>query len=472
MKQFALVAAVAALAACAPAGRPATTPAPVPRPEAAAPQRTAAIDVEQQGVFVSEAVRPSSVADAGAAGEAADSAVTDAPSWDIAVAPYESHERVEFYVARYTGPARSWVAERLARGTRYEPMIREKLRAAGLPEDMYYLAFVESGFDAHAYSRAAAVGMWQFMPTTARGMKLRVDWWVDERRDPVRATDAAVRFLKALHRQFGSLYLAAAAYNGGPNRIARGLSQYAAELADAEGEDRYFVLSDQDFLPRETKEYVPQLIAAALVGNDADRYGMEIEQRDLFSYDSVRVPALTSLPVVARAAGAGVETIRELNPQFIRGITAPRTESVVRIPVGTRARFDSAFALVTSEEREGVRRERVEKAASLSSLAREYGTTVRGITAFNPNLRRTKAGNVAADQTLLVAGPEVAAAAIEVAEPAAPGSASRSAARHEVKRGETLSHIARQYDTSVAALMRLNNLKKPLIRVGQSLRVE
>ena len=139
------------------------------------------------------------------------------------------------YVSVFSGPSRERVSERLSAGTRYEAMIRAKLRAGGLPEDMYYLALVESGFNPHAYSRAAAVGMWQFMTTTARGMGLKVDWWVDERRDPVRSTDAAVRFLRGLNEQFGSMYLAAAAYNGGPGRIQRGLARiegYDAAAAD------------------------------------------------------------------------------------------------------------------------------------------------------------------------------------------------------------------------------------------------
>ena len=114
-------------------------------------------------------------------------------------------------------------------------MIRAKMREGGLPEDMYYLGLVESGWDPNAYSRAAAVGMWQFMTTTARDMGMRVDWWVDERRDPVSSTTAAVRFIKDLKEQFGSLYLAAAAYNGGPGRVARGLSRYADDLEGTSG---------------------------------------------------------------------------------------------------------------------------------------------------------------------------------------------------------------------------------------------
>jgi membrane-bound lytic murein transglycosylase D len=131
-------------------------------------------------------------------------ATAAAPTWDIEVRSYESTDRVEHYVQLVTGPAREHIVSRLQRGTRYEPMIRATLRAGGLPEDMYYLAFVESGFDPNAYSRAAAVGMWQFMTSTARDMGMRVDWWVDERRDPMKSTVAAVRFIKELKQQFGS----------------------------------------------------------------------------------------------------------------------------------------------------------------------------------------------------------------------------------------------------------------------------
>jgi membrane-bound lytic murein transglycosylase D len=129
--------------------------------------------------------------------------VAEEPTWDIDVRSYETHKRVEYYVERFRGPIRQTFSEWLSRGTRYETMIRGKLQAAGLPSDLTYLALIESGYNPHAYSRAAAVGMWQMMTATARGVGLRVDWWVDERRDPVRSTDAAIRFLNHLHEQFG-----------------------------------------------------------------------------------------------------------------------------------------------------------------------------------------------------------------------------------------------------------------------------
>ena len=198
------------------------------------------------------------------------------PTWDIDVLSYEGKARVSHYVEMFSGRSREHVAERLSAGSRYEPMIRARMREGGIPEDMYYLALVESGFNPNAYSRAAAVGMWQFMTTTARDAGLRVDWWVDERRDPVRSTVAAVRFIRELRNQFGSLYLAAAAYNGGPGRVSRGLVKYASDVEGAAGDDAFFLLADKDYLRNETREYVPQLIAAALIGKEPARYGMEV----------------------------------------------------------------------------------------------------------------------------------------------------------------------------------------------------
>lgn len=206
------------------------------------------------------------------------------PVWDMDVESFDDHARVELWVRRFSGGARETFERQLQRGAPYDSMMRAKLRGGGIPEDMVHLALIESGFDPHAYSRAAAVGMWQFMSSTARDVGLRVDWWVDERRDPVRSTDAAVRFLNDLRRQFGSLYLAAAAYNGGPTRIARGLSRYADDFEGTTGDHLFFALAETDVMRAETKDYVPKLIAAAIVAKAPERYGLRVPGAPSFSY--------------------------------------------------------------------------------------------------------------------------------------------------------------------------------------------
>ena len=171
--------------------------------------------------------------------------VAGGPVWDMDVRSYEGHDRVERYVRIFSGSAKAPFEKSLQRQSYYAPLISAKLRAGGLPEDLTYLALIESWYDPHAYSSAAAVGMWQFMAGTARGVGLRVDWWIDERRDPVRSTEGAVRMLRGLRDQFGgSLYLAAAAYNGGDGRVSRGLALHRSEMAGVEGEDRFFALSE------------------------------------------------------------------------------------------------------------------------------------------------------------------------------------------------------------------------------------
>ena len=196
---------------------------------------------------------------------------------------------------------------------------RRSFAPASLPEDMYYLALVESGYNPHAYSRAAAVGMWQFMATTARGMGLRVDWWVDERRDPVRSTDAAVRFLRGLNEQFGSMYLAAAAYNGGPGRIARGLNRYADDLEGSNPDEMFFTLAEKKYLRGETSNYVPQLIAAALVAKEATEHGLVIQQREPFAYDSVWVAGGYRSQRSPRPAGRRSPSSRSSTRTFCAG---------------------------------------------------------------------------------------------------------------------------------------------------------
>jgi membrane-bound lytic murein transglycosylase D len=396
----------------------------------------------------------------------------DEPTWDIEVRSYEMVDRVQHYVGAFSrGESRARFEDRLSAGTRYEPMIRAKLRSGDLPEDMYYLALVESGFNPNAYSRAAAVGMWQFMSSTARGMGLRVDWWVDERRDPVRSTEAAVGFLRGLREQFGSMYLAAAAYNGGPGRIARGLSKYADDLEGQNGDDAFFALAEKKYLRNETRDYVPQLVAAALVAKDSTRFGLSVQTLAPFSYDSVVVGPRVPLAAIARASDTTVAAIRELNPHILRGMTPPRDSMRVRIPRGSRARFDSLFVTLTPEDLEGARVITTKQRASWESLARVANVPVKAVQLYNPKVKPSKrTGIIEPGTVVMLPIPAVAAAAAYVPDPGIEryGGGTRT---HVVRAGENLSVIAKRYGTTPAAIMSLNRLRKPIIFPGQELLV-
>jgi membrane-bound lytic murein transglycosylase D len=441
-----------------PAGHP-SGPATV-RPDSAS---VSSVDVARRAVEL--------FGDSLAAFPAAKTDSVAEPTWDMDVRSYESQERVAHYVGLFTGRSKDRIRDRLERGTRYEPMIRAKMKAGGVPEDMYYLALVESGFDNNAYSRAAAVGMWQFMTSTAKGMGMRVDWWVDERRDPVKSTSAAVRFIKGLRDQFGSLYLAAAAYNGGPGRVARGISRYADDLENTQGEDAFFVLAEKDYLKNETREYVPQLIAAALIAKEPARYGMELHAREPYAYDSVQVPASTPLAAIAKAAGTSVATVAELNPQLLRGMTPPRDAYQVRIPTGSAAGFDSAFAELPKADRIATHVVESKKGDTAARLANAHGISESAVVGFNPKLRRLKSGRLAPGQAILIPTAAVASAALHVPDPSIekyPGSTKKMKV-HAVKKGETIGAIAKKYGTSSDRIMKLNGLKKPMIFPGQSL---
>lgn len=478
--------AACALSACArhPALAPAPVPAPPPPATAAAPAAasvdstptradsartradSAAMGSDTVAVSDSDVTRSASTI----FGDSAATADSAAPTWDIDVRSYETRDRVQHYVALFTGRARDHIVEQLERGTRYEPMIRAAFRAAGLPEDMYYLGLVESGYDPNAYSKAAAVGMWQFMTGTARGMGLRVDWWIDERRDPVKSTLAAATFIRGLRDQFGSLYLAAAAYDGGPGRISRGLARYADDLQDTEGDDLFFELADKDYLRAETREYVPQLIAAALVAKDPQRYGIDIKPESAFVYDSVRVGPMTPLAAIASASGTTVDALEDLNPQILRGMAPPGDSIQVRIPLGSAARFDSAFAALPKAERVGAHIVRSRSGEYASTIARKYHLTTSQLEEFNPKLRKYRSGHLVPDQRVLVPTPVVAEAARQVPNPAIELYGLVDG-RHVVRKGETLSGLAVKYHTTVKHLMALNHLKRDMIFIGQTLRI-
>ncbi len=344
-----------------------------------------------------------------------DSAVL--PRWDIDVQSYVTHERVQHFVGLFSGKVHEEFAKALQRQTRYGALIRQKLREGGLPEDMTYLALVESWYDPNAFSKAAAVGIWQFMAGTARGVGLRVDWWVDERRDPVRSTEGAVRLLSGLRQQFGSMYLAAAAYDGGDGRISRGLVRYADRLDGIEGEDRFFSLAETKFLRQETRDYVPKIIAAALVGKEPARYGVTVESLPPLVYDTVLVPGATPLAAVASAAGSTPTAVHELNLHLLRGMTPPGDSMWVRVPAGTAEGFDDRFGALGLEDRTAISRLTTKKGESMASIARLHKLSVKELNWYNPKAQRLKSGNLVAGQVIFIPTRETVRAAVDVPNP-------------------------------------------------------
>jgi peptidoglycan lytic transglycosylase D len=343
--------------------------------------------------------------------------VAGGPVWDINVHSYETHERVQHFVGLFSGKVRDEFAKSLQRQTRYGDLIRQKLRDGGLPEDMTYLALIESWYDPNAFSKAAAVGIWQFMAGTARGVGLRVDWWMDERRDPVRSTEGAVRLLSGLRTQFGSLYLAAAAYDGGDGRVSRGLLRYAEKLDGVEGEDRFFSLADTKYLRPETRDYVPKIIAAALVGKEPSRYGVMVDSLPPFAFDTVRVAGATSLAGIANATGSSAQSVHELNLQFLRGMTPPGDSAWVRVPVGSAEGFDERFSALEPAEQNAVTHLTTKKNESMASIAKAHGFSAKQLGWYNPKATRLKNGNLAPGQTILVPTRQTVSVAADVPNP-------------------------------------------------------
>ncbi len=335
--------------------------------------------------------------------------------------------------------------------------------------------------------------MWQFMRPTGIHYGLRVDRWVDERRDPVQATDAAVRFLSDLYDRFGSLYLAAAAYNAGGGKISGSLRRMGiqpassvgsepdgADEADADAEDEdeltfsdadFFKLYDGRYIRRETKDYVPKLIAAALIAKEPRRYGfrpaLPVEP---FPLDSIVVDGMTGLDVIARLADTTLTAIRELNPQYLRLTTPPATRSTVRLPAGKSREVAALYGALDDSARISFRLHTARKGQTVESVAAAYGVPATLIYEANPDLRGGKL-RTGRELVVPVGGEAAVAVAREMARPEPVSARSGGGRYHRVKRGETLSGIARRYRLSTAQLKRMSGLSSSTVRTGQRLRV-
>ena len=376
--------------------------------------------------------------------------------------PLETNEAVERWIDFFAVKAHDRFATYLARAGRYDDMIRTRLRAAGLPEDLLYLAMIESGMNPNAYSRAHAAGMWQFIRGTGRRYDLQINFWVDERRDPFKATDAAIAHLSDLYEQFGSWYLAAAAYNAGAGRVSRGIKKT--------GSTDFWDLADARVLRSETRNYVPKLVAAAIIAKNPKKYGFDdvVPQAPL-EFETVQVPDATSFDVLADAAGVSEDDIRMLNPHYTRRVTPPDQSVELRLPVGTSERFVVAYAEVPATERVTWLEHRVQRGETLGHIAGRYGTSVTAIRAANNNVnpKRLQIG-----QRLII--PRSGASPTRVASAAPSGGATASGSGPlsvTVQRGDTLWDISRRYNVTTTQLMQINGLNSSRIHPGDQITV-
>jgi membrane-bound lytic murein transglycosylase D len=245
--------------------------------------------------------------------------------------PPAANARVEKWMRRFRTTERVTFETYLSRESVYGPLIREKLRERDMPSELVYLAMIESGFLPGATSTLGAGGVWQFMSATARQFGLRVDWWVDERRDPVRATTAALDYLQFLHERYGSWHLAAAAYNTGYGRVDRLLGRRpgggAVDVALS------WTVIEQ--LPRETRDYIAKFVAATTLAHESERHTFAFDPQDTYMFERVWVPGGTSLARVAREVGLDDVELRSLNPHLLRGVTPPGVSYELRIPMGS-----------------------------------------------------------------------------------------------------------------------------------------
>jgi membrane-bound lytic murein transglycosylase D len=298
------------------------------------------------------------------------------PAWDI---PIEFNAAVDRWLVYYQRRGRGSFQMHLTRAGRYEPAMRAIMREHGLPQDLVYLSMIESGYDPNAYSRAHAVGLWQFLESTGRRYGLRIDEWVDDRRDPILATRAAAAYLKDLYEEFGDWYLAAAAYNGGSRRVWRAIRRT--------GSRDFWTLVRRGYFAQETRDYVPKFIAAALIAKQPDKYGFHVRTAPILSYDVGRVPDATSLSVIAEAAGVELAEVEALNPQLIRGVTPPGDSYYVRLPARTGSSFAVNYARIPADERLRAIEHTVRRGDTLAKLAKAYGSDLSAIRSANPGVR-------------------------------------------------------------------------------------
>jgi membrane-bound lytic murein transglycosylase D len=369
---------------------------------------------------------------------------------EILTVPHDLPLTVNEYVLSYlnffqTPKGRIIVGHGLERAGRYSEMIRRVLKKEGIPQDLIYLAQAESSFQPRAVSRVGARGIWQFMPYRGQEYDLHRSFWVDERSDPEKATRAAAKHLRDLYEMFGDWYLAMAAYDSGPMNVARAIERTG--YAD------FWELYKRNTLPKETKNYVPIILALALVSKQPALYGIRVEPEKPAPYEVVKPAHPIDLRLVADATDSDSETLKQLNPALLRMTTPNSPDFELRVPAGTAERFLAETALIPPEKWTSWRRHQVSEGETLAALARQYGVTpaaIAQVNDFDPH------DEIALGMRLTIPTKPPATAKL---------------VRYRVERGDTLPGIADRFNVTVEELKRWNHIRGARVARGTRLRI-
>jgi len=363
--------------------------------------------------------------------------------------PLTVNDQVLSFVNFFQTPrGRAIVETGLRRAGRYREMISRVLREEGLPQDLIYLAQAESAFQPLALSRAGARGIWQFVAYRGQEYGLRHTWWIDERQDPEKATHAAAQHLRDLYKMYGDWYLAMAAYNCGPGNVQKGIERTG--YAD------FWELYKRNVLPRETKNYVPIIIALTLIAKDAAHYNIQAEPETPVATDVVKPGRAIDLRLVAETIDVDVETLRSLNPSLLRLATPDDPAFELHLPQGTAEKFSAEIADIPADKWVSWRRHRVESGETLSAIAKKYRVTAAAIADAN-GLERNAA---------LDAGDKLIIPALQPQS-----EVKRRLVSYRVRRGDTFLGIADRFNVSADDLRKWNHLKANRVGRGMVLRV-
>jgi membrane-bound lytic murein transglycosylase D len=393
--------------------------------------------------------------------------------------------KVLSYIDLFQTRLHDWFDEGLRRGSRYLPMIHDVFLAEGLPSDLAYVPIIESAFNPNAQSRVKAKGMWQFMSGTARENGLKQNWYIDERSDPEKATQAAAEYLKTLGGMFdGDWHLALASYNGGPGRVQKAMKR-------SRKDNFWDLTASTKFLPRETREYVPMILAAIVIAKNPAQYGFDVRPEVPLAYEKVTVGDPIDLRHVAEWTGAGIDDIQALNPELRRWTTPVRTPNYdLKVPVGTGDALRARLSEASPETLTALQWHTVKRGESLLTIARQL--KVKQADLAEANFISVKTRVTAGQQLIIPREPTMLLAAradapapepqMAVGRPAVPEKAALASSTntklepqkvvYRVKSGDTLTSIARLYNTTVASLKSWNGrIVGTKIHVGDRLTI-